>query len=73
MTQVQKTRERIQSGLLVSHLEEHALGKREMTPTQIKAAEILLKKCIPDWKSVEHTGEAGAAIELKVRIEPHIE
>jgi hypothetical protein len=38
-------------------LEGHVLGENEMTPTQIKAAEILLKKVVPDLKAVEHTGE----------------
>lgn len=28
-----------------------------MTATQIRAAEITLKKCIPDLSAVEHSGE----------------
>ena len=31
-------------------------GKREMLPTQVKAAEILLKKTVPDLKQVDIQG-----------------
>jgi hypothetical protein len=37
----QKVRERIQVGVLVTRLENHALGVLEMTPSQIRATEIL--------------------------------
>lgn len=37
-------------------LRKHVLGQVEMSATQIKAAEILLRKVVPDVKQVEHTG-----------------
>lgn len=52
-----KWRAGIRVGMLRKRLEDHALGECEMTATQIRAAEILLKKAIPDLSSVEHTGE----------------
>ena len=52
-----KWRERIQAGVLVERLVKHALGQIEMTATQLRAAEILLKKTIPDLSAVEHSGE----------------
>lgn len=36
----------------------HANGECEMTPTQIKAAEILLRKSIPDLQAVTISGDA---------------
>ena len=42
--------------MLRKRLEDHALGKVEMTNTQVRAAEILLKKVIPDLSAVEHSG-----------------
>jgi hypothetical protein len=51
-----KVRQRIQVGVLVTRLKDHALGAIEMSATQIKAAEILLRKAVPDLKSVEHSG-----------------
>lgn len=47
-----KAREDIQAGLLVQALMCHALGKSDMTTTQIRAAEILLKKTVPDLQSI---------------------
>jgi DNA-binding ferritin-like protein (Dps family) len=37
-------------------LDEAALGRREVTMMQLKAAEIILRKTIPDLKQIEHTG-----------------
>lgn len=61
----ENTRKRIQSSMLVKRLEDHVLGKCEMTATQIQAARILLGKCLPDLQSVQHSGEGGGAIVLK--------
>jgi hypothetical protein len=48
---------RIKVGVLMQRLNDHVLGKLEMSQSQIKAAEILLRKAIPDLRSVEHSGE----------------
>lgn len=50
-------REKIRIGMLLNHLRNHVLGRNEMTPTQVRAAEILLRKVLPDQASVEHSGE----------------
>jgi len=50
-------RERIQVSAIVTRLQKHVAGKLEMSATQIRAAEILLKKKLPDLQSIEHTGE----------------
>ena len=49
-------RERIEGGKLINRLADHAEGVCEMSSTQIKAAEILLRKVVPDLKAVEHSG-----------------
>jgi hypothetical protein len=54
-------RERIRIGKLVGRLQRHALGEcheneKPMDTTQIRAAEILLRKAVPDLSSVEHSG-----------------
>jgi hypothetical protein len=53
------TRERIQATQLVNRLQDNALGKLkvEMTPGQVRSAEILLKKKIPDLSSTENKTE----------------
>jgi hypothetical protein len=48
-----KVRERIRVSMLVKRLSDHVDGKQEMSQTQIKAAEILLKKSLPDLSSIE--------------------
>jgi hypothetical protein len=48
-------RRKIQASQLINRLNDHVLGKLELTPTQVRAAEILLKKSVPDLSSVEHS------------------
>ena len=47
------TRKRIKTGLLVKRMQEHALGIIEMTPSQITAAQTLLRKTVPDLSAVD--------------------
>jgi hypothetical protein len=49
-------RERIQTSMLVNRLTNHALGKVKMTPSQVRAIEILLRKTLPDLQSTELSG-----------------
>jgi len=52
----EKTREKIQTSQLINRLADHALSDLELSPTQIKAIEILLKKTLPDLKQFEVNG-----------------
>jgi hypothetical protein len=42
------------------------LGEAEMSPTQIKAAEILLKKVAPDLARQEVTGENNGPVKVQI-------
>jgi hypothetical protein len=53
----ERTKEKIQTTQLINRLQNHALGLVEMTPTQVRAAEILLKKTTPDLSSAENKTE----------------
>lgn len=53
------TRQKIQTSQLVNRLMGHANGEVEMSPTQIRAAEILLKKTLPDLSAVTMDGSLG--------------
>jgi len=57
LTHDAKTRERIKSSQLINALVKHALGECEMSNTQVRAAEILLRKTIPDLSAIEMSGE----------------
>ena len=43
--------------MLLNRLRNHVLGRIEMSTTQVRAAEILLRKSMPDLAGVEHSGE----------------
>ena len=49
--------QKIRVGQIINHLRQHMLGKKEMSQTQVRAAEILLKKALPDLKQTEVLGE----------------
>ncbi len=52
-------RSKIQASQLVNRLTDHALGKTDMSSTQVKAVEILLKKTMPDLSQISGTGDDG--------------
>jgi hypothetical protein len=46
-------RAKIKTTLIVNRLQNHISGKNKMTTTQVRAAEILLNKVVPNLQSVE--------------------
>ena len=50
---------KIQASNICHRLALHVDGKIEMTPTQVRAAEILLRKTVPDLARNEVTGADG--------------
>lgn len=48
----ENTRLKIQAAQLINRLESHARGEVEMTTTQVRAIEILLRKILPDLADV---------------------
>jgi hypothetical protein len=57
-------REKIRSANILNALQEHVEGKREMSATQINAANILLRKVLPDLQSTTHTGNEGGPVKI---------
>ena len=49
-------RGRIRAQMIVRKLQAHLLGKLELSGTQLRAADILLRKVLPDQTHVEHSG-----------------
>lgn len=65
-----EVRQKIQASQLINRLQSHAFGEVEMTPTQLKAAEILLKKSIPDLSTVTHQGDDdGGPVRHNITVE----
>ena len=52
-------RQRIQTSQIMNRLQDHILGKVELSATQIRAAEILLRKTLPDQTAIQHSGTIG--------------
>lgn len=53
----EKWRERIRVSMLINRLTNHALGKVDLSQTQVRSIEILLRKVAPDLSAVDHTGD----------------
>lgn len=49
----ESTRLKIKTSQLVNRLTDHAFDKVELSATQVRAIEVLLKKTMPDLQSVE--------------------
>ena len=55
-------KEKIRVGMLVGRLYGHVTGEVDMSNSQIKAADILLKKLVPDLARTEVTGKDGGPV-----------
>ena len=55
----QRVREKIQASMLIRALHDCVEGRNKMTSVQVRAAEVLLKKVVPDLAAVEHSGETS--------------
>jgi hypothetical protein len=53
----ERTRAKIQTSQLINRLISHVNGEVELSSTQVRAAEVLLKKTLPDLQAVEHSGD----------------
>ena len=57
-------RKKIQVSQLLNVLQNHALGTTEdLSPTRMKAIEILLRKSMPDMASITISGDADQPIQ----------
>ena len=65
----EEVRARIQTSQLINVLQDHALtGEGEMSPTRMKAIEILLRKSIPDLSSVTIGGDADNPLNANILV-----
>lgn len=54
----EEVKQKIQASQIINRLQDHVLGKVELTSAQVRSAEILLKKSIPDLSAVTLGGDA---------------
>lgn len=62
-------KERISAGCIMDRLLKHVNGELNMESTQVKAADILLKKIVPDLARSEITGKDGKDLTITSRHE----
>ena len=51
-------------GELMKRVQDHANGTVEMTATQLRAADIFLKKTVPDLSSIQHGGDKDNPVKV---------
>ena len=61
-------REAIQTTMLIKRLTDH-IDSPVLSQSQVRAAEILLRKSLPDLKSTELSGPDGGNIPTSIRID----
>lgn len=61
-------RAKIQASQLINRLTDHANGKIDLTTTQVKAIEILLRKSVADLSSVEIKGDPDNPLAVGVKV-----
>lgn len=49
----ENTRLKIKAAALINLLTDHAMGKAELSPTRVRAIEVLLRKILPDLSDVK--------------------
>lgn len=65
-----EVRSKIQTSQLINRLQDHALGKLdELSQTQLKAIEILLRKNLPDLSQVELSTDPDNPMEMRALVE----
>lgn len=67
-TKLEEMRRRIKATLLMKKLEDHVLSGEEMTNSQIRAAETLLRKVIPDLSAVTLAGDADNPVNMSMSV-----
>lgn len=61
-------RKKIQASQLLNRLTDHAFGEVELSQSQIKAIEILLRKSLPDLSSITISGDADNPLQHNLTV-----
>jgi len=65
----EEIRLKIKASQLVNVLQDHALsGKGDISPTRMKAIEILLRKSVPDLSSIQLSGDESNPIRQSLEV-----
>jgi hypothetical protein len=67
ITHDERTRAKIRTSQLLNRLNSHVFKGIEVSQTQLKAIEILLRKTLPDLSSVELKGDKDSPLQVMVQ------
>lgn len=62
----ERTRSKIQTSQIINRLSGFVKGDCELTAPQVTAALGLLKKTLPDLQAVEHSGDGGGPLQVRI-------
>ena len=65
----ERTRQKIKTSQLLNRLMDHVLKDNEMKSTQIRAAEILLNKTLPNLQATTFDGDVATTVTFKVSVD----
>jgi hypothetical protein len=65
VTQLPRTREKIRTTMLINRLQDFVAGKCEMTPSQVRAAKLVLCKTLPDLTPIKVEYDSAPCKSLK--------
>ena len=63
-----EVRAKIQASMLIRGLQDNFEGKKNLTSGQIKSAEILLRKSVPDLSSIELSSDPDKPVQIVSQI-----
>jgi hypothetical protein len=63
-----EVRAKIQASMLIRGLQDNFEGKKNLTAGQIKSAEILLRKSVPDLSSIELSSDPDKPVQIVSQI-----
>lgn len=66
----EEIRAKIQATQLINRLQNHALnlGDDELSPSKVKAIEILLRKSVPDLSNVQISGDSANPLLVGINV-----
>ena len=68
LTHDAETRKKIQTTQIINRLTKHFNSEVELSQTQVKTAEILLKKSLPDLSAIEISGDENNPLKSDITI-----
>lgn len=64
----EEVRAKIQASALITRLQDCAIGKIELTPTQLNAINSLLDRSVPKLSQIQHVGDEDNPVQHAIKV-----